>query len=151
MVASPDEETLRAAGYAEHGIVQLVKILSRKLPDSYLKERLVGKKSEGRKVKYIPWTRILKILDKYSPGWQWEVSRIHNSDDRLYVVGRLTLFTKDGPVSRDGVGTEMLKRTDKNTGEIEEIAYGNPSSNAEANALRRAAAKFGLGLYLKYR
>jgi hypothetical protein len=26
--------------------------------------------------------------------------------------------------------------------------YGDPSSNAEAMALKRAAAKFGLGLYL---
>jgi hypothetical protein len=32
---------------------------------------------------------------------------------------------------------------------IEELrGYGDPSSNAEAMALKRAASKFGLGLYL---
>jgi len=32
---------------------------------------------------------------------------------------------------------------------MEELrGYGDPSSNAEAMALKRAAAKFGLGLYL---
>jgi hypothetical protein len=29
-----------------------------------------------------------------------------------------------------------------------ELAYGDPSSNAESMAFRRAAARFGLGLYL---
>jgi hypothetical protein len=49
-------------------------------------------------------------------------------------------------------GTEMLKELakGKDTGELvsREIAYGDPSSNAESIVLRRAAAKFGLGLYL---
>ncbi len=31
--------------------------------------------------------------------------------------------------------------------ETVELAYGDPSSNAESMAFRRAAAKFGLGLY----
>jgi hypothetical protein len=31
---------------------------------------------------------------------------------------------------------------------IVELAYGDPSSNAESMAFRRAAAKFNLGLYL---
>jgi hypothetical protein len=50
------------------------------------------------------------------------------------------------------VGTELLKRevTDRETGEVTEaeIAYGDPSSNAESMALRRAASKFGLARYL---
>jgi hypothetical protein len=43
-----------------------------------------------------------------------------------------------GVVFREAPGTE----------DEELKGYGNPSSNAEAIALKRAAAKFGLGLYL---
>lgn len=53
---------------------------------------------------------------------------------------------------REATGTEELKEltTDKTTGETitRELAYGDPSSNAESMAFRRAAARFGLGLYL---
>jgi hypothetical protein len=33
---------------------------------------------------------------------------------------------------------------------MRELAYGDPSLNAESMAFRRAAAKHGLGLYLYY-
>jgi hypothetical protein len=42
---------------------------------------------------------------------------------------------------REATGTEEEPDED-------EKMYGDPSSNAEAMALKRAAAKFGLGLYL---
>jgi len=70
----------------------------------------------------------------------------------VFIVGRLSIPCADGDVWREATGTECLKeiKTDKGTGEviIKELAYGDPTSNAEAMALRRAAAKFGLGLYL---
>ncbi|MGC9506191.1 hypothetical protein [Baaleninema sp.] len=46
--------------------------------------------------------------------------------------------TADGMVVRHATGTEELNCN----------SYGDPSSNAESMAFRRAAAKFGLGLYL---
>jgi hypothetical protein len=68
------------------------------------------------------------------------------------VVYELTIPTVDGPVTRSATGTELLKEEvfDKETKEkvIRELAYGDPSSNAESQAFRRAAARFGLGLYL---
>ena len=70
------------------------------------------------------------------------------SSDRIFLTGRLTIPTAEGNVYREATGTEELKRTDRETGEPIELAYGDPSSNAESMALRRAAAKFGLGLYL---
>lgn len=70
------------------------------------------------------------------------------SADRVLLAVRLIIPTCDGDVSRDAIGTEELKEINKKTGEIGERAYGDPSSNAESMAFRRAAARFGLGLYL---
>ncbi len=68
------------------------------------------------------------------------------------MVGRLTIPTSEGNVYREASGTEELKREkynkDTNSYEMKEIAYGDPSSNAESMAFRRCAARFGLGLYL---
>jgi hypothetical protein len=47
----------------------------------------------------------------------------------------------EGWVYREATGTEEEPDDDQQM-------YGDPSSNAESMALRRAAAKFGLGLYL---
>lgn len=129
-------------------INQIIESLSRKLPEGLLDSKIVG----GIKITFIPWHKIPPILDKYAPGWTWEIKQINLSADRLFVVGRLTIPTVNGDVWREATGTEILKeeKTDKKTGEvfIRELAYGDPSSNAESMAFRRASAKFGLGLYL---
>jgi hypothetical protein len=54
------------------------------------------------------------------------------------VTARITIPYLEGAVFREATGTE----------DEELRGYGDPSSNAEAMALKRAAAKFGLGLYL---
>ena len=54
------------------------------------------------------------------------------------VVVRITVPCLEGSIFREATGTE----------DEELKGYGDPSSNAEAMALKRAAAKFGLGLYL---
>jgi hypothetical protein len=51
---------------------------------------------------------------------------------------RISIPCLEGIISREATGTE----------DEELKGYGDPSSNAEAMALKRAAAKFGLGLYL---
>jgi hypothetical protein len=127
---------------------RIISALSRPLPRSVLSQRKQG----GAAIDYIPWHTAVKILNKYAPGWSWEIRQMHTTSDRLFIIGRLTIPTADGPQWREATGTEELKETvtNKKTGEVElrEIAYGDPSSNAESMALRRAAAKFGLGLYL---
>ncbi|MEM6452996.1 MAG: Rad52/Rad22 family DNA repair protein [Cyanobacteria bacterium P01_D01_bin.105] len=127
----------------EWSLSQIQAALSRDIPANLMASRRQGSVN----VNYIPWHRVNKILDKYAPGWAWEICKIGMSKDRLFVVGRLTVPTSDGHISREATGTEALKRqTDE--GEIVELAYGDPSSNAESMAFRRAAARFGLGLYL---
>ena len=131
----------------EWSLAQITEALSRPLPKSYLKQL----KDKGN-CSYIPWYRVNQILDKYCPGWTWEIKQTLLSQDRIFLIGRLTIPTRDGLQYREATGTELLKRSflDQNTGELNyrELPYGDPSSNAESQAFRRCAAKFGLGLYL---
>ena len=62
-------------------------------------------------------------------------------DSRIVVTVRLSIVAAEGVFYREATGTEEEPDED-------EKMYGDPSSNAEAMALKRAAAKFGLGLYL---
>ena len=59
-------------------------------------------------------------------------------NDDLFLIGRLSIPTAEGIIYCEATGTNSLKDT----------AYGDASSNAESMAFRRAAAKFGLALYL---
>lgn len=138
--------TERPQAPAEWPVSKTIEILSRHVPDGVSKSRRVP---GGGTARYIPWAKVCEILDKYAPGWDWEVTIVHSTSDRLFVTGVLTLCCADGTVRRSGSGTELLKEltTDRATGEImeREISYGDPISNAEAQAFRKAAKKFGLG------
>lgn len=74
----------------------------------------------------------------FAPGWNSEVRIVTSVGDRCVVTVRITIPASDGNVWREATGQE----------DEELKGYGDPSSNAEAMALKRAAAKFGLGLYL---
>ena len=132
-------------------IADITHALSRPIPSKMLETKSL----KGSKITFISWKFIPPILDKYCRGWCWEIRSVHTTDDRIFLVGRLSVPTSDGLVYREATGTEMLKeiKTDKVTGEVieREIAYGDPSSNAESMAFRRACAKFGLGLYLYHK
>jgi hypothetical protein len=118
----------------EWSLAQIQAALSRPLPANMLGTRKQG----GQTIPFIPWHTAVKILDKYAPGWQWSILSVTVAGDRLVLTGRLGIPTCDGLVSRDAAGTEILDCG----------SYGDPSSNSESMALRRAATKFGLGLYL---
>ncbi len=132
----------------EWSLFQIQEAFKRKLPSGMLKKL----PSDKGNALYLPWYTVNKILDKYAPGWTWEIKETLLSRDRLFIVGRLTIPTSEGNVYREASGTEELKREkynkDTNSYEMKEIAYGDPSSNAESMAFRRCAARFGLGLYL---
>ena len=132
----------------EWSLCQIQEAFKRKLPSGMLKKL----PSDKGNAMYLPWYTVNKILDKYAPGWTWEIKETLISRDRLFMVGRLTIPTSEGNVYREATGTEELKRQayDKKIGRYaeKEIAYGDPSSNAESMAFRRCAARFGLGLYL---
>lgn len=128
---------------ADLTLLEMQAALKRPLPQQMLKSKTL----KGKRIDFVPWYTVVSVLDKYCPGWQWQIVTMHTTEDRIFLVGRLTVPTADGPILREATGTEELKRiTDE--GEIAEIAYGDPSSNAESMAFRRCAAKFGLCLYM---
>jgi hypothetical protein len=124
----------KPATIGQWSLAEIQAVLSRKLPPSMLATRKQGSAS----LVYIRWHVVNRILDKYCPGWRWEVRNTFVTPERLVLVGRLTLPTRSGDVWREATGQELLACG----------SYGDPSSNAESMAFRRAAAKFGLGLYL---
>lgn len=115
-------------------VVEILADLSKPIPGKYLAQRKQG----GANLTYLPWYNAIKLLDRCAPGWDYSVTSIHTTSDRIFVTARVTIRASEGDFAREATGTELL-----NCG-----SYGDPSSNAESMALRRAAAKFGLGLYL---
>jgi len=136
-------ETSAPTAPRQLSLSQIEEILSRPLPKSMLRTKTI----KGNKITYLSWFDANRILSKYCIGWTWEIVKLEISSDRVFLVGRLTIPTSEGNVYREATGTEALKEIDKN-GELREVAYGDPSSNAEAQSFKRCCAKFGLALYL---
>lgn len=95
-----------------------------------------GKKSGD--VDFVAWPAMCRLLNKHTGGfWEWKV-RTQFMGDRTVIEGSLTIHGTDGSLTREATGNESSDCD----------GYGDPSSNAEAMALRRCCAKFGLGLAL---
>ena len=124
-------------------IADILADLSKPIPQRFLDRFQQGKTT----ITYIPWFNACKLLDYYAPGWHGAVTHIHTTAERIFLTYQLSIIAEEGMFVREATGTESLKERDR-SGEMKEIAYGDPSSNAESMAFRRAAAKFGLGLYL---
>lgn len=114
---------------------QILNDLHKPLPPHLISSRRQG----GKEVLYIKWTDAVKMMDYYAPGWSYQVTKIENFGDYLFVIVRVCIAASDGEFFREATGSEKLDKD----------SYGDPSSNAESMAIRRAFAKFGLaiGLY----
>lgn len=102
------------------------------------KRHLRSRKQGGKDIRFLSWHDAIKYLDHYAPGWCYEVRTIQNIAGKLILTVRLSVPCAEGIIFREATGQED---EDKDN-------YGDSSSNAESMALRRAASKFGLGLYL---
>jgi hypothetical protein len=104
-------------------------------------QRLKTRTQGGKQLTYLPWYQAVRYLDRYAPGWSYEVRSVSQIGERCVVTVRISIPCTEGLVYREATGQEELSCG----------SYGDPSSNAESMALRRAAAKFGLclGLYDK--
>jgi hypothetical protein len=129
-------------------ITEILADLSKPIPNKYLATRKQG----GTTLMYLPWHTCCKLLDRCAPGWDYSITNIHTTNDRIFITAKITIRAAEGDISREATGTEVLKEEyfDKQsqTVKIRELAYGDSSSNAESMALRRCAAKFGLARYL---
>ncbi len=100
------------------------------------KEMISFKTLKGNKIEYIAWVDICEILDSCcgADGWAWDVTDFKQIGDNLTLIGKLTVYADDGWRTMAATGCESINCS----------SYGDPSSNAEAMALRRAAAKLGV-------
>src|SRR5262249_41070050 len=115
-------------------LAEILSDLRRELPASLLKTKSI----KGTAITYIPWHKVVDVLDWFAPGWSQEIRSVSGSGDQTIIVMRLTIPAAEGDVFREAAGIEG----DEVTG------YGDTSSNASAMALRRCAAMFGVGKYL---
>ncbi len=132
----------------ERSINEIIHDLAQPISPALLKSKRVG----GTELTFIPWYNATRLLDLYAPGWEYTVSNIQQflissfnetsgemeSHNKIALVATISIPTKDGIITRQATGNE-----DDVTN-----SYGDAFSNAESMALRRAAAKFGLGRYL---
>ena len=59
---------------------QIEEQLSKPLPVTLLSSRI----QQGKKIPYISWHTVNRILNKYCPGWTWEIRNMGQSSDRLF-------------------------------------------------------------------
>lgn len=122
----------------QDGRLRSIREIVRDLSKPVAKRHLRTRKQGGKELTYIAWHDAVKYLDHYAPGWCYEVRRLDSIGGKLILTIRLSIPCLEGVVYREATGQE-----DETTD-----SYGDSSSNAESMALRRAAAKFGLGLSL---
>jgi len=115
-------------------IREIVKDLSKPIAQKHLRKRRQG----GKEILYLAWHDAVKYLDHFAPGWCYEIRSIDSIGGKLILTIRLSIPSLEGIIYREATGQEDETLD----------AYGDSSSNAESMALRRAAAKFGLGLAL---
>lgn len=116
-------------------------------------DRSLLKSKQG--IDYMDVTTIRDQIDKrIGPHrWDWEVTDTESLTAAPYFVvrGRMTIHGSDGSRVRTGGGAEGLwehqpyqeQQRDGKQGPVKTKAYGDPFTNAEATALRRAAMGFG--------
>lgn len=115
-------------------IRDIVKDLSKPVAKRHLRTRKQG----GKELTYIAWYDAASYLDYFAPGWNYEITRIDTIAGKVVLTVRISIPCLEGVVYREATGQE-----DEDTN-----SYGDFTSNAESMALRRAAAKLGLGRYL---
>ena len=128
-----EEKAAAAFGYGRP-IADIVADLKKPLERRHLKTRKQG----GADLTYIEWHTAVKYLDHFAPGWSYYVKRVELVGNLVSVIASISIPCQEGVITREATGCE----------DLESRGYGDACSNAEAMALKRAAAKFGLGLYL---
>lgn len=120
---------------------QDIKALQAPLPlaDHEAREKGTNKdKTKKQYLIYINQEGVIPLLNAIDPNWSWDVQNVHFEPHYVSVTGRLTIKG----VSRDGVGGNSPNG--QNSPVDEDTVKG-----AETDALKRAALRFGVGLYLR--
>ena len=115
-------------------------------------------KSQGRPAQdFLHWHTVATVLDTYAPGWEGEITRVEKigerqvrvwidgkpvekTVERVAVTYRLTIHAAEGAFHQEDAGMEDEDKDD----------YGDALTSAIATAMKRAAAKFGVGRQQSY-
>ena len=122
-------------------IMQLSEILEnlkQPIPSNLISKKGTFKnKVKTGEVDYVSWIDLAELLDNRCglSGWEWSISNVQQVGQNLTLTGTLIIHGDDRTLTKMATGIEELNCS----------SYGDPSSNAEAMALRRCCAKFGLG------
>ena len=120
---------------AQRPIADILTDLAKPVPQRMIEQRKQG----GAMLDFVPWHRAQRILDHYTRGyWQYEVVDKRVTDTHFLVTVRIIIHASDFIAHREGTGIEALDTS----------SYGDFQSNAEAQAFKRACARFGLALHL---
>jgi hypothetical protein len=115
-------------------IRDIITDLSKPLAQRHLKTRRQG----GTEITFIEWHTAVRYLDHFASGWSYHVKSVALVGSLVTVIASISIPCVEGVVTREATGCE----------ESDARGYGDALSNSEAMALKRAASKFGLGLYL---
>lgn len=130
--------TLKAVAAPEPTGVRSITAIINDLSRPVNPHRLAKLTKGGRELTYIPWFQAVRYLDKYAPGWSYEIRSVTTVGESLVMTVRISVPCSEGVVFREASALEPLKGS----------GYGDAATNCESAALRRAAAKFGLCLNL---
>jgi hypothetical protein len=132
--ASEQLREVNAPNDGPRPITAIIADLSKPIAQRHLKTRRQG----GAELTYLEWHTAVKYLDLYAPGWSYAVKSVALVGSLVTVIAAISIPCSEGIVTREATGCE----------DVNAKGYGDAVSNAEAMALKRAASKFGLGLYL---
>src|SRR6476661_8302990 len=124
---------------------EIIADLSKDIPERLLKVKNKG----GSNITIYTWVTTQRFLDAYAPGWQGDATLTY-SGERVGCVYRLCIPTSDmGLVCRSASGDDSEDDDDETEQERRQRQYGSPTTRAEGQAFKRAATRFGFGLYLR--
>lgn len=109
------------------------------LADHEAREKGTSKDKKNKQyLVYINQEGVIPLLNSIDPNWTWEVQNVHFDSKYVSVTGRLTLKG----IAREGVGGNSPNGASSPVDE-------DTVKGAETDALKRAALRFGVGLYLR--
>jgi hypothetical protein len=117
-------------------IRDIIRDLSKPLAPRHIKTKPASK--NGGEIRFIEWHTAVRFLDHHAPGWSYAVKSVALVGSLVTVIAAISIPCLEGIIIREATGCE----------DVNAKGYGDAVSNAEAMALKRAASKFGLGLYL---
>lgn len=120
-------------------LAEILDNLKQPIPNHFIRR---DKKIKGKECPYIQIWQYYELLDERCNPENWEIKlEITQTGSLTVAIASLTIIGEDRSITRMAVGNE--------SDDLD--SYGDPTSNASSQAIRRVCAMFGLSrdLWLK--